>query len=84
MGRKIVIRKRAKTIGSDKAPLNSKIIKEDLSTLKELARLDETEKISIYLSKDSLDYFKKQSIKYDMPYQKMIRQLLDEYVKFNR
>jgi predicted DNA binding CopG/RHH family protein len=40
---------------------------------------DETVKITISLSKTSVDFFKKEAEKYNTPYQKMIRRLLHEY-----
>jgi len=36
-------------------------------------------KVTIALSKTSVDFFKKEAKKYNTPYQKMIRRLLDEY-----
>ena len=40
---------------------------------------DETVKVTISLSKTSVDFFKKEAKKYNTQYQKMIRRLLDEY-----
>ena len=37
-------------------------------------------KITISLSSESIDYFKDAAIKYHTQYQKIIRELLDEYV----
>ncbi len=45
----------------------------------ELAFRDETVKVTIALSKKSIDFFKEQAEKNQVPYQKMIRRLLDEY-----
>ena len=44
-----------------------------LPSPKELALKDETVKVTIALSKTSVDYFKKEAKKYNTPYQKMIR-----------
>ena len=56
-----------------------KIIYDFLPTPEELALKDETVKVTIALSKASVDFFKKEAKKYNTPYQKMIRRLLDEY-----
>ena len=39
----------------------------------------ENVKITITLSKDSIDFFKNEAKKHNTQYQKMIRRLLDEY-----
>lgn len=46
----------------------------------ELAFKEETVKITIALSKRSVDFFKKHASKHKTQYQKLIRRLLDEYV----
>jgi len=56
-----------------------KVITDFLPSPKELALKDETVKITISLSKASVDIFKKEAKKYNTQYQKMIRRLLDEY-----
>lgn len=50
----------------------------------ELALKNEQTKITISLSADSVAYFKAEARKHHMQYQKMIRQLLDEYVAAQR
>lgn len=45
-----------------------------------LAKAPINVKITIKLSLESLDYFKEQAAKHKVPYQRMIRNLLDEYV----
>lgn len=45
-----------------------------------LALKNEQTKITISLSTESVDFFKQAAQKHHMQYQKMIRQLLDEYV----
>jgi len=44
-----------------------------------LAKSEKTHKITLSISQESLDFFKNQADKYDIPYQVMIRRLLDEY-----
>ena len=45
----------------------------------ELAKAEKTTKITLSISSDSLNFFKKEAEKYNVPYQAMIRRLLDEY-----
>lgn len=44
-----------------------------------LAFREETVKVTIALSRQSVDFFKREAAKHGVPYQKMIRRLLDEY-----
>ena len=57
-----------------------KRVKDFLPSPEELAFKDETIKITIALSKASVEFFKKEAKQYHTQYQKMIRKLLDEYV----
>jgi predicted DNA binding CopG/RHH family protein len=56
-----------------------KIISDFLPSPEELALKDETVKVTIALSKASVEFFKNEAKKYNTQYQKMIRRLLDEY-----
>jgi predicted DNA binding CopG/RHH family protein len=56
-----------------------KVISDFLPSPEALALKDETVKVTIALSKTSVDFFKKEAKKYNTQYQKMIRRLLDEY-----
>jgi len=56
-----------------------KVISDFLPTPEELALKEETVKVTIALSKSSVEFFKKEAQKYNTQYQKMIRRLLDEY-----
>jgi predicted DNA binding CopG/RHH family protein len=56
-----------------------KILKDFLPSPEELVLKDETVKVTIALSKTSIDFFKKEAKKHNTQYQKMIRRLLDEY-----
>lgn len=47
----------------------------------ELVFREETVKITIALSKASVDFFKHEADKHHVPYQRMIRRLLDEYAQ---
>ncbi len=55
------------------------VISDFLPSPEELALKDETVKVTIALSKTSVDFFKNEAKKYNTQYQKMIRRLLDEY-----
>ena len=56
-----------------------KIISDFLPSPEELALKDETIKVTIALSRASVEFFKNEAKKYNTQYQKMIRRLLDEY-----
>ena len=56
-----------------------KVIKDFLPSPGELALKEETVKVTISLSKASVDFFKNEAKKHNTQYQKMIRRLLDEY-----
>jgi predicted DNA binding CopG/RHH family protein len=38
-------------------------------------------KVTLTLSEDSIDFFKDQAARFNVPYQRMIRNLIDEYVR---
>ena len=56
-----------------------RVVSDFLPSPEELALKDETIKVTITLSKVSVDFFKNEAQKYNTQYQKMIRRLLDEY-----
>ena len=56
-----------------------RVVKDFLPAPKELAFREEGVKVTMVLSKSSVDFFKKAAAKYHAPYQKMIRQLIDAY-----
>jgi len=58
---------------------NVRVVSDFLPSPEELALKDETIKVTIVLSKASVDFFKKEAQKHNTQYQKMIRRLLDEY-----
>lgn len=55
------------------------VVPDFLPSPEELALKDETVKVTIALSKVSVEFFKREAKKYNTQYQKMIRRLLDEY-----
>ncbi|MCJ8499647.1 CopG family transcriptional regulator [Desulfatitalea alkaliphila] len=56
-----------------------RVITDFLPSPEHLALKDETVKVTLSLSKTSVDFFKKEAKKYNTQYQRMIRRLLDEY-----
>ena len=68
-----------KIIYTDEPMENVRVIPDFLPSPEELVLKDETIKVTISLSKMSVDFFKKEAKKYNTQYQKMIRRLLDDY-----
>ena len=58
-----------------------RVIPDLLPSPDQLAFRDEEVKITITLSKRSVDFFKDQAVKNETQYQRMIRRLLDVYVE---
>ena len=56
------------------------IIEDFLPPPEQLVLKDDGVKITIFLSQKSVDFFKAHARKSKIPYQRMIRRLLDEYV----
>jgi len=57
-----------------------KIVRDFLPPPEELAFKEDLVKVTIGLSKSSVDFFKKEAKRHHTHYQKMIRRLLDLYV----
>ena len=69
-----------KTIKYSDEPIGDlKIIADFLPSPKDLIFKDETVKVTISLTKESVEFFKKEAEKHHTQYQKMIRNLLDVY-----
>ena len=58
---------------------DAKVIDDFLPPPDELILRDDTVKVTISLTKKSVDFFKKSAIKQGVPYQTMIRKVLDLY-----
>ncbi len=69
---------------SDEPLGNIEVVSDFLPSPEDLALKNEQTKITISLSSESVDFFKDAARKHHMQYQKMIRQLLDEYVSQQR
>jgi predicted DNA binding CopG/RHH family protein len=61
-----------------------KVIKDFLPSPGELAFKDDTVKVTIALSKESVAFFKREAKKNHTQYQKMIRRLLDAYTQSHK
>ena len=69
-----------KTRYTDEPLGDIRVIDDFLPSPAELVFNEEQVKVTIGLSKNSVEFFKKQAEKNHTPYQKMIRRLLDIYV----
>ena len=58
-----------------------RVIKNFLPPPERLIFREEGVKVTITLSRTSVEYFKRAAAKYHAPYQKMIRSLIDKYVE---
>ncbi len=79
IGGKVRISMKKKITYTDEPMGKVKVVSDFLPSPEELVLKDETIKVTIALSKVSVDFFKKEAKKYNTQYQKMIRRLLDEY-----
>ncbi|MDD2914662.1 MAG: hypothetical protein PHP70_05015 [Gallionella sp.] len=62
-------------------PIEAKVIMDFLPPPEELAFREEGVKVTIALSKKSVDFFKSEALKHHTQYQRMIRKLIDTYVE---
>lgn len=58
-----------------------RVVADFLPAPEELVLREETVKVTISLSRTSVDFFKQEADKHHVPYQRMIRRLLDEYAQ---
>lgn len=61
-----------------------KIVDDFLPLPHDLSLKDENVKVTLSLTKESVEFFKKEAKKYHTGYQKMIKNLLDTYVNNNQ
>lgn len=61
-----------------------KVVSDFLPSLKDLVFRDDTVKVTISLSRSSIEFFKQEAKKYHTQYQKMIRRLLDAYAQIHQ
>jgi len=58
-----------------------KVVRDFLPPPEQLAFREEGVKVTLALSKKSVDFFKSEAVKYHTQYQRMIRRLVDAYVE---
>jgi predicted DNA binding CopG/RHH family protein len=68
------------TITYKNEPIEAKVINDFLPSPEELSLHDKKTKVTLTLSKKSLDFFKENAKQHGASYQAMIRKLLDYYV----
>lgn len=61
-------------------PIEAKVIRDFLPPPEELAFREEGVKVTLALSKKSVEFFKSEATKHHTQYQRMIRKLIDTYV----
>jgi predicted DNA binding CopG/RHH family protein len=61
-----------------------KVVKDFLPSPSELAMKDETARITINLNKASIEFFKTEAKKVGVPYQKLIRKVVDLYANHHQ
>lgn len=66
---------------SDEALGEIKLVKDFLPSPEDLVKKEETVKVTLMLSRDSVDFFKKEAQEHHTQYQKMIRSLVDIYAQ---
>ncbi|QOJ23423.1 MAG: hypothetical protein HRU78_06935 [Gammaproteobacteria bacterium] len=70
----------SKKIKYQDEPIEAKIIEDFLPSPEQLAFREEGVKVTIALSKKSVEFFKAEAAKHHTQYQRMIRNLIDSYV----
>ena len=70
-----------KTIKYTNESVNARVIKDFLPDPKDLVFKEDNVKVTLSLTKKSINFFKKQSEKFNTRYQAMIRSLLDQYAE---
>jgi predicted DNA binding CopG/RHH family protein len=73
--------KKNKTRSADKIVEKSNSFKNLMPSLDKLAQKEDSIKVTLSLTKASVEYFKNEASKREVCYQVMIRNLIDEYVK---
>ena len=69
-----------KTVNPDKPIGQLTRVKDFLPPPSELVARDDTVKVTLALSRESVEFFKDKAKKNRVPYQRMIRSLVDQYV----
>lgn len=75
------MKKKTEKIKYSNELINAKVIKDFLPRPEDLVLKEDNVKVTLTLSKKSVDFFKHEAKKLDTPYQLMIRSLLDKYAE---
>ena len=75
------MKKKTEKIKYSNEIINAKVIKDFLPRPEDLVLKEDNVKVTLTLSKKSVDFFKHEAKKLDKPYQLMIRSLLDKYAE---
>jgi hypothetical protein len=75
------MKKKIKRIKYTDKPINARVIKDFLPKPEDLVLKEDNVKVTLSLSRKSVDFFKHEAKKLDTPYQGMIRSLLDQYAE---
>lgn len=70
-----------KIVYTDEPMDDVEVVADFLPSPAELAFREDGVKVTLALSKSSVDFFKSEASKHHTPYQRMIRRLLDSYVE---
>lgn len=80
MTKKIIYKKAPKNIAD--AISSAQIIQDFLPPPEQLIKKEDNVKVTIVVSKNSINFFKENAQKVGIPYQKMIKTVLDQYTHF--
>jgi len=69
------------TTYTDEPMLIGKRLEDFLPPPSQLVKREEKIKVTLELTKESVDYFKEQAKRENVPYQRMLRGLIDQYAK---
>jgi predicted DNA binding CopG/RHH family protein len=75
------MKKQTKKIKYTDEPIKAKIVRDFLPKPEDLVLKEDNVKVTLSLSKKSLNFFKHEAKRLDTPYQSMIRTLLDKYTE---
>lgn len=64
---------------TDESMEGVRVIQDFLPSPEELALREDTVKVTLQLTRSSVEFFKREATIHNTPYQRMIRRLLDEY-----
>lgn len=73
-----------KTISYTDEPIEAEVIADFLPSPEQLVMKDDNVKVTLSLSRKSIDFFKSQAAEHNTGYQTMIRGLLDQYTDHYR